>query len=174
MRFAICDDSAADRRALVSMLQQYCAGRHVQAEIQPFADGRALLDAFAPGKYQILFLDIYMPALTGMEAAKAIREKDTGCQLVFTTTSEDHALESYGVYAAGYLLKPYTQGQLDETVDWCLDRSCWGRSNISRCLAGNPSSIPPAVPIPPTAALWNWSRNCPRIFFAAIAAISLI
>lgn len=50
MRFAICDDSAADRRALVSMLQQYCAGRHVQAEIQPFADGRALLDAFAPGK----------------------------------------------------------------------------------------------------------------------------
>ena len=121
MRFAICDDSAADRRQLASMLQQYCAHRHVQAEIQLFADGRALLQAFTPGKYQILFLDIYMPALTGMEAAKAIREKDTGCQLVFTTTSEDHALESYGVYAAGYLLKPYTQGQLDETVDWCLE-----------------------------------------------------
>lgn len=121
MRFAVCDDNAADRRQLLSMLQQYCGNHRVQAEIQPFADGRALLDAFAPGKYQILFLDIYMPALTGMEAAKAIREKDTGCQLVFTTTSEDHALESYGVYAAGYLLKPYTQGQLDETVDWCLD-----------------------------------------------------
>lgn len=121
MRFAICDDSAADRRQLASMLQRYCADHHVQAEICPFADGRALLEAFAPGKYQILFLDIYMPALTGMEAAKAIRGKDTGCQLVFTTTSEDHALESYGVYAAGYLLKPYTQGQLEETVDWCLE-----------------------------------------------------
>ena len=117
MRFAVCDDNAADRRQLLSMLQQYCGNHRVQAEIQPFADGRALLQAFAPGKFQILFLDIYMPALTGMEAAKAIREKDTGCQLVFTTTSEDHALESYGVYAAGYLLKPYTQGQLDETVD---------------------------------------------------------
>ena len=67
MRFAVCDDNAADRRQLLSMLQQYCGNHRVQAEIQPFADGRALLQAFAPGKFQILFLDIYMPALTGME-----------------------------------------------------------------------------------------------------------
>ena len=48
--------------------------------------------------------------------AKAIREQDTACQLVFVTVSADHALESYEVYAAGYLLKPYTKEDLTETL----------------------------------------------------------
>ena len=39
----------------------------------------------------------------------------------FSTTSEEHALESYGVYAAGYLVKPYTQAQLTEILDWCSE-----------------------------------------------------
>lgn len=121
MRVCICDDTAADRKRLLEMLRGYCAGRNVQMQVEQFPDGGALLRAFSPGKYQLLFLDIYMPGLSGMEAAQAIREADPACLLVFTTTSEDHALESYGVYAAGYLLKPYGQAQLYEAMDWCME-----------------------------------------------------
>lgn len=121
MRFCICDDAAADRKRLLAMLHGYCAGRGVELQAEQFPNGDALLRAFSPGKYQLVFLDIYMPGLSGMEAAKAVREADPACMLVFTTTSEEHALESYGVYAAGYLVKPYGQAQLDEAMDWCME-----------------------------------------------------
>ena len=121
MRIGICEDTAADCKILLNMLRKYCTQRGIPLETEQFSNAGSLLKTFTPGKYQIIFLDIYMPGITGMEAAQAIREQDTSCLLVFTTTSEDHALESYGVYAAGYLLKPYTQEQLTEALNWCLE-----------------------------------------------------
>lgn len=121
MRFGVCDDTANDRKLLLDMLRAYCDMRGLTAQVDQFPNASALLDAFEPGKYQILFLDIYMPGLTGMQAARTIREKDADCMLVFATTSEDHAMESYGVYAAGYLLKPYTAARLGEAMDWCME-----------------------------------------------------
>lgn len=120
MNFVICDDMAPDRAHLLQMLRQYCLQNDITAQVEQFADAGELLAHFAPKKYQILFLDVYMPGLSGMEAAQRIREQDTECMLIFTTTSEEHALESYRVYAAGYLLKPYGQESLDETLDWCI------------------------------------------------------
>lgn len=120
MEFAVCDDTAVDRSALSAMVRRYCGQREIPANISQFSCAEALLGEFAPGKYHVVFLDIYMPGLTGVEAARQLRRRDAGCMLVFTTTSEEHALESYSVYAAGYLWKPYSQGQLDETLDWCV------------------------------------------------------
>ena len=120
MNFAICDDIAADRETLLEMLRQYCAQRGIQAQISQFYSAGEFLRSFAPQKYHVIFLDIYMPGLSGIDAAKRIREQDAECMLVFTTTSEDHAMDSFSVYAAGYLLKPYGQARLEETLDWCV------------------------------------------------------
>ncbi len=123
MRVAICDDIGADRELLRDMLEKYFASRSFQAAIEVFSNAQTLLRTFTPGKYQLLFLDIYMPGMTGMDAAKEIRSLDQNCPLVFSTTSDEHALESFAVYASGYLLKPYTQAQLDETLDWCAENT---------------------------------------------------
>ena len=120
MEFAVCDDGAVDRASLIAMIRRYCEQRKIPAGIAQFASAGELLQKFVPGKYHVVFLDIYMPGITGIEAARRLRERDTRCLLVFTTTSEDHVLDSYSVYAAGYLLKPYTEGQLKETLDWCI------------------------------------------------------
>ena len=121
MRIGICDDREQDRSFLRQLLEEYCTQRGLECRVEQFSNGRALLKAFSPGKYQILFLDIYMPGYSGMQAAQEIREQDEHCFLAFTTTSEEHALESYGVYAAGYLLKPYSREQLYEVMDWCME-----------------------------------------------------
>ena len=123
MRFGICDDSAADRRQLQAMLRDCFSLKGVKAQISLFMDARSLYDAFAPGIFDILFLDIYMPGIDGMRAAKFLRGKDRDVLLVFTTISADHAFESYSVYADGYLLKPFAIGLLDETMEWCLQNS---------------------------------------------------
>lgn len=122
MRVAICDDVVAHRSQLRAMAASYFSQRSLSVEVDLFASAQALLSSFSPRKYQVLFLDIYMPGMTGMQAAQLIREQDDSCVLIFSTSSEEHALESYGVYAAGYLVKPYTQAQLDEILDWCAQR----------------------------------------------------
>ena len=65
----------------------------------------------------ILFLDIYMDGMTGMEAARRIRRQSDNCILVFVTTSSDFAVESYDVGASYYLLKPFQPEKLCSILD---------------------------------------------------------
>lgn len=72
--------------------------------------------------FTVVFLDIYMDGMSGMEAAKALRKLDTDCLLIFTTTSTDHALEGFQVRAMHYLVKPYTEQDLTALIDEILSR----------------------------------------------------
>ena len=63
-----------------------------------------------------IFLDIYMPGLSGIETASEIRKLDANCLLVFSTTSSDFAVKSFRVRAFDYLVKPYKYEQLAEIM----------------------------------------------------------
>ena len=60
--------------------------------------------------------------MTGMEAAKKLRKTNTDCLLFFTTTSTDHALEGFQVRALHYLVKPFTEADIDALTDELLAR----------------------------------------------------
>lgn len=121
MRIGICDDLSGHRDHLVLLLDEYCAGKGLAAQIDEFESGEELLDAWTPGAYQILFLDVYMDGMSGVEAARRIREKDQACAIIFTTTSEEHAMAGYEVRASDYLVKPYGAEELAQAMDWCLE-----------------------------------------------------
>lgn len=142
MRVGICDDIIAHRNQLRTMMSTYFTQRSLDVEIDLFANAQGLLNSFSPRKYQMLFLDIYMPGMTGMQAAQVIRAQDDACALVFSTTSEEHALESYGVYAAGYLVKPYTQAQLAEILDWCAQSMPQLSRTIDICHEWEKTTLP--------------------------------
>lgn len=99
---AVCEDIELDAQHLCSLIRE-CPG---DMDITRYADGEAFLSDFTGGKYHLVFMDIYMGGMTGMEAARLLREKDEECALVFTTSSTEHALEAFGVAAAQYLVKP--------------------------------------------------------------------
>lgn len=87
--------------------------------IDGYTSGEALLKQFSAGKYDLIFLDIYMGGMSGVEAAKRIRAIDKNVMLVFVTTSNEFASESYAVKANFYLLKPIRPNsvrQLAETL----------------------------------------------------------
>ena len=63
-----------------------------------------------------------MDGMTGMEAAEELRKFDTDCMLIFTTTSTDHALEGFRVRALHYLVKPFTESDIDALTDELIDR----------------------------------------------------
>ena len=121
MRIGICDDLISDRIHLGELVSAYYGTRGIHVDIDEFESGEELMDAFTEGKYQIIFLDVYMGALSGVQAARAIRETDPACSLIFTTTSPDHAIDSYEVHASDYLLKPFGAREVEEALAWCSE-----------------------------------------------------
>jgi len=122
MRIAIADDLAAERALLKDRLEQQLHRRNVQADILEYESGEKFLEAVRKAPFTAAFLDIYMNGMTGMEAAKELRKTDTDCLLVFTTTSTDHALEGFQVRALHYLVKPFTEEDIDALTDELLAR----------------------------------------------------
>ncbi len=122
LRLAVVDDWEADRTLLMDGLRCYLQRRQVAAEIVCYQSGEAFLADFAPGKFTVVFLDIYMEGLDGMAVARRIRKVDQNCLLVFITSSSDHAIEGFEVRAFHYLLKPYSPQRLQAVLDCCFER----------------------------------------------------
>lgn len=121
MRIAIVDDLLADRQLLAGYIQHYFDTEESlhTAQITSFKSGTAFLSAFHKGLFDVIFLDIFMPEMDGMETARKIREIDSHCLLIFSSVSSAHAVESFGVRAFHYLLKPYDYERFREVFTLC-------------------------------------------------------
>lgn len=116
LQIAICEDTPADAELLVShIMESNIASRH-----ETFSSGEELLAAFMPGKYDLIFLDIYMGGMKGVDAAAEIRKTDRTVTLAFTTTSTEHTLEGYRLKAASYLEKPVKREDVREILSLVL------------------------------------------------------
>ena len=110
LRIATVDDNPADLKEIRMCLSHYFQKRAGQTPIDytisAYTSGPSFLENFGKGDYDLILLDIYMPRMTGIQVAEAIRAIDEDAWIIFLTTSRDHALESYNVFASGYVLKP--------------------------------------------------------------------
>ena len=113
MRIAIADDLRADSERLRDLMQV----RLPSATFDLFDSGEALLKALWPGRYDLVLLDIYMQGITGIETARRMRETDKNTKLVFITTSNDFAAESYALHADHYLLKPVDEASVNQLLE---------------------------------------------------------
>ncbi len=87
--------------------------------IERFESGEALTAIFRPDLFDVVFLDMYLSGMNGLETARALRRTDAACQIVFITYSTEFALESYQVYATHYLIKPVSAPDLAEVWARC-------------------------------------------------------
>lgn len=118
MRLAIVDDLQSERDLLKNCITRYCAERQLSCQLSIFKSGEEILDALGT-PFDVIFLDIYMTGINGLETAIEIRKKDKQCLLIFSTTSSDHAVKSFRVRAFDYLVKPYSYEQLAEVMSLC-------------------------------------------------------
>ena len=118
MRIAICEDLKSDSNQLKSYVERYLADYRIEALLSVFESGEAFLQN-SPEQYDIVFLDIFMEGRNGIETARRLRSLGCDCMIIFTTTSLDHALESYEIGAAHYLVKPIDYKQVQTALDRC-------------------------------------------------------
>ncbi len=118
LRIAICDDSEDDREILKSLLEK-CYISADEDVVYEFSSGKNAVSFLQkhPGEIDLLFGDIEMPNLSGMEAAEAIRAFDASIQLIFVTGYPDYVFDGYRVGAMDYLVKPVKEDRLREVLE---------------------------------------------------------
>lgn len=128
MKIAICDDESAD----LGLIQNYCRQYDPGIETAVFTSGEALLSAYKKEYYDLVFLDIEMEPLNGLELGAELMSCPQKPVIIFTTHSLNYALRGYGI-ALRYLPKPITypvfQKAMEAALDIILPQKIWIRTN---------------------------------------------
>lgn len=111
MRIAICDDDKQQADNIADAIK----GLGSSGEIEIYQTGEELLKASKREPYfTVVFLDIYFPIENGIEIAKELQKISPDTEIVFVTTSREHAVEAFSVRAIHYLVKPVTSENIQE------------------------------------------------------------
>lgn len=117
----ICDDEAIMRMQLATMLARYGDEHGVQIAVKQYCSGEELV-AHLDDKTQVLFLDIGLAGITGIEAARKLADQRPDILIVFVTSMAQYALEGYSVHAFGFLMKPVRYQDVSNILDEALDK----------------------------------------------------
>ena len=120
IRAILAEDEPLLRAQLKSKLARLWPELQVVADV---GDGEAALEAIDEHRPDLVFLDIQMPEMTGVEVARSIAANaDLNCHVVFVTAFDQYAVEAFQTGAADYLLKPYSDERLALTVQRLKER----------------------------------------------------
>jgi two-component system, LytTR family, response regulator len=119
IRALIVDDEAPARSELRYLLDAH-AGVEVVGEAAGAAEALALAKAV---HYDVVFLDVQMPGLTGLEAAPLVREQREPPAVVFVTAHPEYAVDAFAVEAFDYLLKPVDPERLARVLERLAERA---------------------------------------------------
>ena len=121
LNIAVVDDTLSDVVRLKDFIRNWSYGGACELGIiQSYAGGEEMLKDFAPKVFQIVFMDIIMDKLNGIETARQLRLEDTELLIVFTTTSSEYAFQSFSIHPFDYVLKPYSRKEVDKVLDEAL------------------------------------------------------
>ena len=132
IRVAIVEDEAAVRDQLMGYVQRYMRQYDAQIEVTMFTDGVEILEEYRP-VYDIIFLDVEMQHLDGMETASRIRALDSDVLLIFITNMAQYAIKGYAVGALDYVLKPVPYFAFSQQLQKAAGQLARGRGGIWPC-----------------------------------------
>lgn len=111
IRAVIVDDEVPARRRLRELVEE----EPDVVVVSECADGEEAVRAIAEARPDLLFLDVRMPEMSGLEVLEAVGP-DRVPAVVLVTALSDHALEAYELRAIDYLVKPFTRARFAETM----------------------------------------------------------
>lgn len=122
MRTVICDDEKSLRAALRKVVETKLQLEGVAYDMEEYDSGEALLKGIEQATPDLLFLDIEMKGLNGMETAEKLRKSCKNTIIVFVTAYPDFVFQGYEVGAFHYILKPYKENKICEVLDRALEK----------------------------------------------------
>lgn len=121
IKIAICDDEEYYRGKIQKLLVSYLTGKNLEYDIRMFLSGEDFLaEQDNLVKYDIVFMDINMNEVDGIETAKRIRSFHSDTYIVFVTAFISYVLEGYKVNAVRYIMKDTLETSVEECMDAVL------------------------------------------------------
>ena len=110
MQIGVCDDQKEIREMIVDKIKKV----YPTENIISYKSGQEVLDDLRFP--DILFLDIQMPEMDGMQAARELRKRDRQMIIIFVTVAQDYVFQSFDVGAFHYLVKPFKDQKFAEVL----------------------------------------------------------
>ena len=114
---AVCDDTPQYMQQTISLLEQWSKERETAIKVDHFDNGDALLNSLSNQPYDLIFLDIIMPMLSGIDTCAEIRKENRQTKIIFLSVSPEFGVDAFRVKANGYLLKPLSPDDLFGVMD---------------------------------------------------------
>lgn len=121
-RIAVCDDSLEHIDIISNMITNIIEEHKLNFSLDTFASSRQLVASHEKKHYDIIFLDMEMPELNGIETGLYIRNITNSTKIMYVTAHKDYAYESYLVKAEDYLLKPIDYSKLEQNILLCFKK----------------------------------------------------
>ena len=121
LQLAFCDDEKVFRSDLRKILGTELELCGIDYHISEFTSGEELIAGLEKADCQILFLDIEMKGIDGVEAARRLRETKRQMEIVFVTSYADFVFQGYEVRALNYILKPYEPEKIAAVLHTALE-----------------------------------------------------
>lgn len=117
LRIAVCDDDIADCDRIYNYVEDYLNKNDMVADIRKYNHPDSMLQECGIFHADIYILDIVMPMLTGLEAAREVRWTQKDAQIIFATSETSYAIDAYDVSPINYILKPVDKNKLENSLD---------------------------------------------------------
>lgn len=127
----VAEDESLLREALLEQLSKAWPGLEIVAACD---DGASALEAIIENQPDIVFLDIRMPGLTGIEIAEAMKESSPHTEIIFVTAYDQYAIDAFEKGAVDYLLKPVSYDRLTGTIQRLQNRAKKNLNAVSNLL----------------------------------------
>lgn len=126
MYIAVVDDEKVIREDICELIEK----QRPESSVEAFSTGEELLAS--EGRFDIVFLDIQMDGMNGIEAARSLRERQDEIVLIFITGIKEYVFDAFDLYAFQYLLKPLNEKKFVEVLDRAVKEA--GRKKEKRGL----------------------------------------
>ncbi len=114
MKIALVDDERIYHDEITQICRDFGEENRLEIEIDVYSDSESFLRS--DEVYSVVFMDIYMSGMNGVSAAQKLREHDSGCILIFLTSSVEHMPDAFSCHAFEYIVKPFSPQRVREVL----------------------------------------------------------
>ncbi|MCI8484224.1 MAG: response regulator transcription factor [Lachnospiraceae bacterium] len=140
LMIGICDDEEIIRNALKELVEKtvQAASAELEYEVWTFSSGEALLAQIH--QLELVFLDIDMPGMDGIETGRQIQNLHPDCRIVMATSMVERFKEAFQIQAFRFVTKPFEVSEIEEAIRGCLSQKI-GQETIQVYLDRNPYEL---------------------------------
>lgn len=120
MNIAVADDSKSDSVHIADIIKEYAAEKHLDISISVYGSGEEFLAQGEKTDFAIVFMDICMTGISGIETALSMRENNSSCILIFLTSSSEYMADAFSCHAFDYIIKPAEKTKVYKALDDAL------------------------------------------------------